>query len=944
MASAPHSRLYGLHEFIAENPDEVSFRVGETIVVVEKDDAYQDGWWQGTNEAGETGLFPYSYTTPDRDLAMNAKALALSAGGPQAASPTTATAMSSTMADLDEALTELQGDAAQTREQQSAQDATVRRSFQSHRTGDTREDEDEDDDNDGTGDESEYQARGDARAALAAKAKANADSEAERERAEQQRMKAQALKLFEEEEARQREMLLKKEAERKEAAAKGQLLNTRSDREKTAPIEGVDISDESESEGSAHDDDRGSQRPTSHQQQQQQSRSIVSSGFDTGAASTAVQPPTTARLDPQGETFDELDDVPSRPEAPTAVGNLATASGIAGPRSTDQRSVDSSTTRPIGSSQDDGVSTAPTSVGAPGDRDTPKSLSAPAMGALPPQTATAPLSPVSAPAGDPRDWSVDQVVSWARSRGWDEASVVSKFAEHEISGDVLLEMDINILKEIEIIAFGKRFQVASAIKELRGIDPSGTFPSSSASPNAQGFGNGSPSVDESRQPASSASAAAAAAAGVPGAGLLGLGVPATRPDNLDMNAAAYQQRDISYDRGTVITHDVPQHQSNDHGAASQRGASMPSPSSADQRMASQGGKSLAEQADEALISKRFPSPRQPEEVASSRRRDGPRPPGTGERSSFFSSFAPGRSRKAAPSSPGTGPTPAGFEAGASDDHRFSKGTFSKLGLNRLANRTSGGHAGSGAGSGDFKNQISLPTTSPTYDSMGDTARRNRASQLSAGSGNAGSSSANAPSATGSAGMDKNELGASGVNASGSGPVMSRIRPVDLEGWMHKKGEMYSSWKPRYLALKGTDLVVLRDPSAAKIKGYVSMQGYKVIGIADESATARKYGFKILHETEKPHYFSSDDPILVREWMKTLMKATIGRDNSFPVISSYNNATISLKDAQRMNPPPRPPSPTSRARTQRAQVRENLTELTAKDKAILRVPNGQKGTQ
>lgn len=45
MASA-QEKVYGLHEFLAENPDEVSFRVGETILVVEKDDAYQDGWWQ----------------------------------------------------------------------------------------------------------------------------------------------------------------------------------------------------------------------------------------------------------------------------------------------------------------------------------------------------------------------------------------------------------------------------------------------------------------------------------------------------------------------------------------------------------------------------------------------------------------------------------------------------------------------------------------------------------------------------------------------------------------------------------------------------------------------------------------------------------------------------------------------------------------------------------
>jgi hypothetical protein len=162
---------------------------------------------------------------------------------------------------------------------------------------------------------------------------------------------------------------------------------------------------------------------------------------------------------------------------------------------------------------------------------------------------------------------------------------------------------------------------------------------------------------------------------------------------------------------------------------------------------------------------------------------------------------------------------------------------------------------------DLKNQISLPTSSPTYDSVGDTARRGVIAQ---GNGaNVGS-----------------EAAGSSFNASvgeGEGPVMGRIRPVDLEGWMKKKGERYNSWKPRYLALRGSDLVILRDPSAPKIKGYVSMKGYKVI--ADENTNPGKYGFKILHETEKPHYFSSDDPVVVRDWMKALMKATIGRDHS-----------------------------------------------------------------
>lgn len=113
--------VYGLHAFFAENEDEISFAPGEEVVILEKDDQYGDGWWQvrippyppsplvphisylgqsavaddvdplgsssafgtysltfdfvshltrltpiqGRNKAGQEGLFPVSYTSPD---------------------------------------------------------------------------------------------------------------------------------------------------------------------------------------------------------------------------------------------------------------------------------------------------------------------------------------------------------------------------------------------------------------------------------------------------------------------------------------------------------------------------------------------------------------------------------------------------------------------------------------------------------------------------------------------------------------------------------------------------------------------------------------------------------------------------------------------------------------------------------------------------------------
>ena len=38
--------VYALFDFVPENPDEITFKTGDRIEVVERDDTYGDGWWQ----------------------------------------------------------------------------------------------------------------------------------------------------------------------------------------------------------------------------------------------------------------------------------------------------------------------------------------------------------------------------------------------------------------------------------------------------------------------------------------------------------------------------------------------------------------------------------------------------------------------------------------------------------------------------------------------------------------------------------------------------------------------------------------------------------------------------------------------------------------------------------------------------------------------------------
>lgn len=141
----------------------------------------------------------------------------------------------------------------------------------------------------------------------------------------------------------------------------------------------------------------------------------------------------------------------------------------------------------------------------------------------------------------------------------------------------------------------------------------------------------------------------------------------------------------------------------------------------------------------------------------------------------------------------------------------------------------------------------------------------------------------------------------------------------------------------------------------KIKGYLNIAGYKII--ADEKIDPGKYGFKLVQDNASSHYFSSEEQLVIREWMKALMKATIDRDYTSvyftlnltsvawrayfnvlppvePVVSSVNIPTIPLTVAQAMNPAPRPPSPTARAAMQKALRRENVNQLSTRDAQIL----------
>jgi hypothetical protein len=88
-----------------------------------------------------------------------------------------------------------------------------------------------------------------------------------------------------------------------------------------------------------------------------------------------------------------------------------------------------------------------------------------------------------------------------------------------------------------------------------------------------------------------------------------------------------------------------------------------------------------------------------------------------------------------------------------------------------------------------------------------------------------------------------------------------------------------------------------------MKGLINLRGYRMV--CDETICVGKYSFKAQHERERTFYFYADTDLSMKAWIQSLIKATISRDYTSPVVSSSTIPTVSLEMARRMNP--RPPS-------------------------------------
>ncbi|KAI1795003.1 hypothetical protein LXA43DRAFT_993043 [Ganoderma leucocontextum] len=1079
--------VYALHDFAPENPDEVSFKIGDRIEVVEKDELYGDGWWQGRNPAGRVGLFPQSYTSttpptsstvafPDADeaqpsssallqtLAEESESVTPHGDGP---SPTENerdrkasqgdVMMRATLTDVQKAI-----------EQLGRRDGDGSRSFSftsSHGDYSERSETETDDDRD-TDAEDDGRWHKDARAKLAMRAQRENEERQAREAEEQLRVMIPPIdvevsdesdmedddmrtsprkprpysQITEEEEDADGE-----ESPTKEPMASGVVQAHHSSESFIVPSDRYLVTDDTDLRtATATTFPEPSLIPPRSDSLASRSHSpeVIEAPPNENTAVPTPSPsndPTPNPPSPEPDTSPEpapvvaasvpmsASPLPQETETPAAtVAQPAVVSVPSTLKISEQPLLTTTSVVPSPTASSFASHTRSSPAGIQQALTTPATTVASLKSSTPHASGKNTPDPARNAAIDPSEWTVDEVVEWLKSKGFDQG-VCDQFIEQEITGDVLLELDANVLKsEIGIAAFGKRVRIMNAISEIRrppsvedvehpeqqvagsmltprSLTHSFNYPASNGSHRSHSHSHSHSVQSSAHQSFNNSPFGPPSPSAVNGNGqmpIAALTSPESPPANGDfpgspptMAKTGWRASDPGSIHGSVVNLDEDSRGRSPVGL----GFGLPSKapkgrppqlmlSPSDSTLGVTGGvvqgkerrDSLKEDravlsetegmAKESKSKRRLfgrttdsgsfkekdaestrsggtpvnspPSSSSPvDEAAPVRRRskgsksvDDNNNRKSDRLSLFGASFTGtlGKHRKPAPRLSSVGEK---VDKAEGEKPAHSTTPFSRLREKRSSSRPGTAEGGSwrhperrtSKEKRDHENGLDgekrdrTVSTSPRDPAL----LRKRTASLSASTGGEPHAALVAASANGA-----------GPNLKAGQSILEQIGTPDHNGWMRKKGDRYNVWKLRYFVLKGPHLYWLRSNSKSemKIKGYLNIVGYKVL--ADENVDPGRYGFRIVHDTEKPHLFSSDEQLIVREWMKALMKATITRDYTNPVMSSCNIPTIPLTVAQAMNPAPRPPSPTAREATQKALRRENPNQLSSRDAQVL----------
>lgn len=152
-----------------------------------------------------------------------------------------------------------------------------------------------------------------------------------------------------------------------------------------------------------------------------------------------------------------------------------------------------------------------------------------------------------------------------------------------------------------------------------------------------------------------------------------------------------------------------------------------------------------------------------------------------------------------------------------------------------------------------------------------------------------------------------------------------IKSCNYSGWMSKKSGGTLGWRSRYFTLHGTRLSYFTSLKDKREKGLIDITAHKVIPVSTENEISPndkyvaiyasltgfgRYCFKLVPPAPgfkkgltftqpKTHFFAVETQEEMRGWMKALMTATIDIDDSVPVVSSCNTPTVTLAKAQEL---------------------------------------------
>ncbi|EDO18041.1 hypothetical protein Kpol_1045p27 [Vanderwaltozyma polyspora DSM 70294] len=151
-------------------------------------------------------------------------------------------------------------------------------------------------------------------------------------------------------------------------------------------------------------------------------------------------------------------------------------------------------------------------------------------------------------------------------------------------------------------------------------------------------------------------------------------------------------------------------------------------------------------------------------------------------------------------------------------------------------------------------------------------------------------------------------------------VQDAMKDADCSGWMNKKGSgTVGTWKTRFFTLHGTRLSYFGNTTDTRERGLIDITGHRVVPAREDdklvslfaaSTGKGRYCFKLIppqpgskkgltFTQPRVHYFAVDTKEEMRTWMTALIKTSIDIDTTVPIISSYSTPTISLSKAQEM---------------------------------------------